>query len=106
MPMKGLGFAAGLALALLVPCDASAQEEELPFVGVWDCEVATFTFFHDFWNNGTDDIPIQETQENTDGSYTLFSSDEEYVTVGDFTPDSMTWLSGQSGDSFSCRRID
>jgi hypothetical protein len=77
-----------------------------PFNGRWDCEVAIFTFDAYVYNNGEEDMPIQEIQENTDGSYTLLFAGDYFITVGDFTPSSMTWLSGETGDSFSCTLLD
>lgn len=73
-----------------------------PFNGRWDCEVAIFTFDAYTYNNGEEDLPIQDIQENTDGSFTLMFAGDYFITLGDFTPTSMTWLSGESGDSFNC----
>ena len=77
-----------------------------PFNGRWDCEVAIFTFDAYVYNNGEEDLPIQDIQENSDGSYTLFFAGDYFITVGDFTATTMTWLSGESGDSFSCTLLE
>jgi hypothetical protein len=82
----------------------AASDSELPFLGAWNCEVAVFTFTNETYNNGSDDLPIREIQEGSDGSYTLFFDDDYAITVADFTGDTMTWLSQASGDSFTCTR--
>ena len=79
---------------------------EYPFEGAWDCEVAMFTFTPFTYNNGSEDLPIEEIQEGSDGSYTLLFEDGYYITLSGFTGNSMGWFSGASGDSFNCRRID
>ena len=80
----------------------AAADDALPFIGTWDCEVATFTFTKDNYNNGSEDLPIQEVQEGTDGSYTLFFADDYIITLSGFTGDAMGWFSPASGDSFQC----
>jgi hypothetical protein len=92
-------IAAGLLAFGSLP---AAAEDELPFIGTWDCEVATFTFTEDSYNNGSEDLPIQEIQEGTDGSYTLFFADDYIITLSGFTGDAMGWFSPASGDSFQC----
>ena len=83
---------------------AVAEAADLPFVGTWDCEVATFTFTPTTYNNGSDDLPIEEVQEGTDGSYTLLFADGYAITLSGFTGDTMGWYSHESGDNFSCTR--
>ena len=78
---------------------------KLPFLGTWDCEVAYFRFTPKVYNNGSEDLPILEMQEGSDGSYTLFFADDYSITLGDFAGDSMTWLSAASGDSFNCEKV-
>lgn len=97
---------ARLAAIALVLSAAPAAAQDLPFVGEWDCEVATFVFTGDTYDNGSEDMPILEVQEGSDGSWTLFFADDYFITLGDITADSMTWLSGESGDAFSCRRVN
>ncbi len=92
------------AVASLFAAPALAQD--YPFVGEWDCEVATFVFTNDVYNNGSEDLPIEEVQEGTDGTWTLMFADGYMITLGDITRKSMTWLSGESGDAFSCRKVN
>ena len=84
---------------------APAGADELPFVGDWNCGVGTFVFTSQTYNNGSDDLPIQEVQEGTDGSYTLFFADDYTVTLSGFTGDEMGWLSS-SGESLECTRAE
>jgi hypothetical protein len=84
---------------------APASADELPFVGHWDCGVGTFVFTSETYNNGSDDLPIQEVQEGTDGSYTLFFADDYTITLSGFTGDEMGWLSS-SGESLECTRAE
>jgi hypothetical protein len=83
----------------------SQAADELPFLGTWDCEVATFSFTPRVYNNGSEDLQIKEIQEGTDGSYTLLFADDYMITLSGFTGDSMGWFSPASGDSFQCSRV-
>jgi len=94
---------AAAAFALLTLA-APSIADELPFVGQWDCGVATFVFTPETYNNGTDDLPIQEVQEGTDGSYTVFLADDYTITLSGFTGDEMGWLSS-NGESLECKRV-
>lgn len=97
-------FATALAVCVLATVPAAAADD-LPFVGRWDCEVAVFAFTPDTYDNGSEELPIQEAQEGTDGSYTLFFPDDYTITLSGFTGDTMGWFSPASGDSFECRRL-
>ena len=94
------------ATTLLLAGIPALAAEDLPFVGSWDCEVATFTFTEDSYNNGSEDLAILEAQEGTDGSYTLMFADDYMVTLSGFTGDEMGWFSPASGDSFQCSRVE
>jgi hypothetical protein len=82
-----------------------ASAEDLPFIGNWDCGVGTFVFTSETYNNGSDDLPILEAQEGTDGSYTLFFADDYTITLSGLTGDEMGWLSS-SGESLECKRAE
>ncbi|MBA3446239.1 MAG: hypothetical protein H0T56_01280 [Pseudaminobacter sp.] len=97
-------FASALCALGLAVTLASA-DENLPFVGTWDCEVATFTFTPTVYNNGSEDLPIQEVQEGSDGSYTLLFPEDYFITLSGFTGDAMGWFSSASGDNFQCTRV-
>lgn len=83
----------------------AAKADTLPFIGTWDCEVATFTFTDSVYNNGSEDMPIEEVQEGSDGSYSLLFADDYVITLSGFKRNSMNWFSSASGDSFSCKRV-
>jgi hypothetical protein len=91
------------AAALLALCTPS-QAADLPFVGSWDCGVATMSFTQDTYNNGSEDMPILETQEGSDGSWTLIFDGDYTITLSGFTGDSMGWMSS-SGESLECTRV-
>jgi hypothetical protein len=97
-----LPFTVAFALYALA---APAAADELPFVGHWNCGVGTFIFTSETYNNGSDDLPIQEVQEGTDGSYTLFFADDYMITLSGFTGSEMGWLSA-SGESLDCTRAE
>ncbi len=102
--MKRLKYTLLVGALAVLPQTAFAQGDEYPFLGTWDCEVATFSFTRSTWNNGADEIPIQKIQQGSDGSWTLLFADDYYFTVSDFADDNMSWLSGESGDNFTCKR--
>lgn len=108
--MVAAAAALGLMLASMASANADGFEKDLaapyPFIGQWDCEVAVMSFTETTYNNGSDDLPIIEIQEGTDGSYALFIEDDYFISLSGFTGDNMGWLSSATGDSFNCVRID
>lgn len=99
-------LAAALAFAVPASAASASANEAYPFEGTWDCEVGTFTFTAETYDNGSDVLPIEEIQEGTDGSWTLMFADDYMITLGSFTDDAMGWFSPASGDAFSCTRVD
>jgi hypothetical protein len=94
-----------LAIGHCAAAATPALADDLPFVGEWDCGVATFSFSQDSYNNGNEDMPILEVQEGTDGSYTLLFADDYTVSLSGFTDNKMGWLSS-SGESLECKRAE
>jgi len=94
-----------LAIAVCALNAAPSSADDLPFLGKWDCGVATFTFTADTYNNGSEDMPIEEVQEGSDGSYTLLFADDYTISLTGFTDDAMGWLSS-SGESLECKRAE
>ena len=101
--MKAVVAASLLALGLAT---SAVRADEYPFLGTWDCEVAIFTFTPDVYNNGSEDMPIEEIQEGSDGSWTLLFSDDYFITLSGFVDDTMGWYSSASGDNFSCTKVE
>ncbi|MBC7282299.1 hypothetical protein [Hoeflea sp.] len=75
------------------------------FAGQWKCGAETFQITPEIFNDGARDRPIIELQEGTDYSYTLFLTDEAYITVSDMQQDSLTWFSSETKQTLGCQRI-
>lgn len=96
--------ALGAALTLAACVSDPGPAEPYPFVGTWDCEVEVFTFTDTTWNNGSQTLPIRSV--NRDGTnYTLFFADNYIIALAAVTETGMTWVSGKTGDQFTCRRL-
>ncbi len=94
--------AAGLVAACVSP---DGPTEDYPFVGSWDCGVATFAFTNTTYNDGTETYPIRSVSR--DGSnYTLRFGNGYLIGLGAVTETGLTWVSGATGDQFSCRRVN
>jgi len=91
------------ACANFLALATAAPAADRPYLGMWDCEVATFTFTDETYNNGSEDMPILESQEGTDGSWTLFFDGDYMITLSGFRGDKMGWMSS-SGETLNCRR--
>ena len=90
-----LAFAAGVS-------GASAQTQ-YPFAGTWDCEVATFTFTDKTYNNGSETLRMTKVEKRGD-AYELSFPKNYKVMVGGFKADTMSWMSGETGDAFTCKK--
>jgi hypothetical protein len=75
-----------------------------PFVGTWDCEVETFTFTATTYNNGSETLPIENVVAR-DPSYALSFANGYAVALDMDGADRMQWLSGETGDTFQCKRL-
>ncbi len=96
---------AALPLLLLGCVSTDGPSEPHAFVGAWDCGVETFTFTNTTYNDGTNTYPIQSVAKNS-GNYTLRFGNGYVVALGAVTATGLTWVSGQSGDQFNCRRVN
>ena len=84
---------------------ATGEEEELPpYVGKWTCGKTSISIDSAVYHDGKKDIEIQEAQEGSDSSYTLLFADDSFVTLSNFKPDGMTWLSSAGGKPRQCTR--
>lgn len=101
MPLARLTAASLLLLA--VSGNARAQED-YPFTGEWECDGAPFVFTSTVYSIGDESFDVQEVQEGSDGSYTLFLSDEVYIMLSEITSDTLNFSSSESSRTMSCRR--
>jgi hypothetical protein len=92
------------ASLLLLATSGAARAQDYPFIGEWECDGAPFVFSSTVYSIGDDSYDIQEVQEGSDGSYTLFLSDEVYITLSEITSDTLDFSSSESSRTMNCRR--
>ncbi|WP_069058431.1 hypothetical protein [Sinorhizobium sp. RAC02] len=95
---------AAAGLFLLVASGTAWAQEDYPFTGEWECDGAPFVFTSTVYSIGDDSYDIQEAQEGSDGSYSLFLSDEVYITLSEITSDTLDFSSSESNRTMNCRR--
>lgn len=93
---------AGCAMA---QAPAARPAPAYPFLGKWDCEVATFTFTDKVYNNGSDNMPIRKIVSVGRNTYQLDFGKGYKISVQVVNARKMNWLSHESGDGFSCKRM-
>ena len=94
------------ACLLLAACTAAGQGAKaynLPFEGRWDCGVAVFTFTDTSYNNGTDWLDYESIEPEGRGHVVRFR-DGYFFAVYINADGTLDWVSGESGDQFTCRR--
>ena len=101
MPLARLVVA---SLLLLAAATTAHAQEDYPFTGEWECDGAPFVFTSTVYSIGDDSYDVQEVQEGSDGSYSLFLSDDVYVTLSEITSDTLDFSSSESDRTLSCRR--
>lgn len=89
---------------LLAWPSAAGAAQGMPFVGVWDCEVGTFTFTNQTYNPGDQMLVIKDISVE-DGNYLLTFEDGYQIGLSGITDTEMSWLSGESGDGFTCKKL-
>ena len=108
-----------VALLLLAACETSSNTddnvpvipapiapEDLPFMGSWNCGVSVMTFLPDGYMPSNDDDPIPVTHFGVSGDRTMITLKDGATFAVQMKPDgTMTWFSGQTGDSFDCERV-
>ncbi len=92
------------AAALLLSALPALAAEEPPYVGTWNCEVATFTFTADSYDSGEGPMPIVKSEKDG-GAYTLTFADDYRIGLANITDSEMDWASEASGDMFHCKKI-
>ena len=90
--------------ACVLPHVPETEAARYPFVGTWDCEVATFAFTANSYNNGAETLLIESITQ-AEGSYLLGFADGYSITLDMDGADRMQWLSGATGDAFNCTRL-
>ena len=94
-----------ILLTLLALAAAPVQaRDDIPYVGTWNCEVATFVFTADTYDAGEGPMPILKSVEDN-GTHTLTFKDDYQIHLSSVTETDMDWLSGASGDGFHCKRV-
>lgn len=94
--------AAVLGLGLIT--GGARAGDAVPYLGEWNCEVATFRFTPDAYDNGSETMPVKKV-EKKGGNYVLHFDGGYEIGLSDIRRDTMQWLSFESGDEFTCRRI-
>jgi hypothetical protein len=93
-----------LLQAFAVSAHAQQQQPNYPFVGTWDCEVATFTFTNTTYNNGSETMRMTKVEKK--GSVYILTFPKNYrIGLSSISATRMTWASEASGDGFNCKRV-
>ncbi|URK87475.1 hypothetical protein LP421_29695 [Rhizobium sp. RCAM05350] len=100
MRLDVIAATAVISLATAAPGFA----DDAPYIGRWDCGVATFSFTTESYDSGEGPMPIRKV-EKEDGNYILSFDDNYQIGLSSVTPTSMQWLSMASGDMFDCKRL-
>jgi len=104
MPFTKPVFCAALSLGASISAVFAETPTPYPFVGTWDCEVATFTFTDTTYNNGSEDMAIRSVSK--DGTNFELTFDDGYmISLGGITDTSISWVSGETFDQFDCTRL-
>lgn len=93
-----------IAVVSLGAMTAAARAEDYPFIGRWNCEVATFTFTNTTYNNGSETLRMTKV-EKRGKDYILTFPRNYKIGLSGITATRMEWLSGESGDGFTCRKL-
>lgn len=97
-------FSLTLATTLLLPLAATAADGDLPFVGMWDCEIAVLTFSNDTYHDGTNEYPMSVTEDGD--NYVVTLTPDYIIGLSKITADKMTFAPIVGGDLFACFRLE
>lgn len=92
------------AVIILANTAPGLAADDSPYIGRWDCGVATFSFTKDTYDAGEGPMPVRKI-EKQDGNYILSFDDNYQIGLSSVTKTSMQWLSMASGDTFDCKRV-
>ncbi len=101
MRLDAIVAAAVIILANTAPGFAAG---DTPYIGSWDCGVATFSFTKDTYDAGEGPILVRKV-EKEDGNYILTFDENYQIGLSSVTKTSMQWVSMASGDMFDCKRV-
>ena len=102
MRLDAILAAAAIAFANTPPSFAA---EDAPYIGSWDCGVATFSFTKNTYDAGEGPMPVRKI-EKQDSNYILSFDDNYQIGLSSVTKTSMQWVSMASGDMFDYKRIN
>lgn len=89
--VAALALGAGPALAV-----------DAPFLGTWDCGgYGVLKITAEIYDFGE---PVRIKSVTRDGDAYVITMTDDYMVMVDVRGDEMSWLSGESGDAFECRR--
>jgi hypothetical protein len=97
-----------VALTIVAALAACSEEppvvEPYPFAGQWDCGVSVMTLSATSYDSGGGPVPISSVTRNGPG-YELRLGDGRIVALAAVTDTALTWVSGQTGQQFTCLRL-
>lgn len=94
-----------IALSFFFLPTTNCVADEYPFVGKWNCEVATFTFTNRTYHNGSQTMRFEAIHFGKGNDFRLDFKGGYKTSLFDVTKKTMTWHSLASGDTFKCSRL-
>ena len=101
----GLAFAAVAAFGFDTAIAAGEAAPQVPYVGVWDCQVAWFTFTNETYSPGGSSVMVVRSVAQEGDDFTLDIEGNYTLILSDVTDTTMTWRSLNSGDGLACTRL-
>jgi len=95
---------ASVVLATTLLAGPAIAQDDSPYVGVWDCGVAEFTFTRATYHNRSE-LMVPTDIEQDGNSFLMSFSDGYQIGVSINPDDTMQWVSMESGDTFDCTRL-
>jgi len=83
---------------------ASTEVADLPVSGAWDCEIMAFTLDAETYVVSGRTLEVKGFESIAEDAYGVELSDGYRFSLFDIKPNSLTWHSPISGDTFECRR--
>ncbi|QUJ76956.1 hypothetical protein KDD17_02585 [Sulfitobacter albidus] len=83
---------------------ASEESSSLSPLGAWDCEIMRFTLSATEYNVSGKLVPVANIEQIAEDGFGITLADDYRFAVFDVRPESLTWHSPKSGDTFECQR--